>query len=494
MSEISVEKINTRLNSLKEDKSWLEGKFDDLKKYFLLPYEKDKHDVNSLGFCACEQLAAFLHTSMTNPSVKWLSLNPMDENRDDKEVLSWLQKTEDIIYEVFSSPESYLNSQIHEMYLELVGFGTGVLYIQEDKESPFGLYFISVPIKECFIDESHNGTVDTVYREFVMTVRQVESMFDQELTGEQDKAAEIVILHAVEPDPDSLNKYISVYINKKDNTVLDEYSLDYMPYLVVRWSKRAGTKYGVSPAMIALSEMKRLQQYEKMIERQSLLALDPPLFISNNDSQNPIQREAGGVNFYRNPNEKAYTLPVGDISIGEWLFNEKKEAVSRCFYLDVINFQPDKTMTATEVMQRMQHQAKVMSPVTSRIESELLRPLVIKTYQVLAKSNNSVLPETSGQFSLDKVKFEYISSLSRGQKIEETDQYNRLLDITSMISNFDPTIVDNINFQEFLKQTFKSHNISLDILRSEQEVESIRKERQSASAEEQQAQPNLMEG
>ena len=481
-TNVSIEKINNRLNSLREDKSWIDGKYDDIKKYFLLPYEKQKHDVNSIGFCACEQLAAFLHTSMTNPSVKWLSLNPMDENRDDKEILNWLQKVENIIYEVFSSPETYLNSQIHEMYLELVGFGTGVLYIQEDKDSPFGLYFISVPLKECLIDEGHNGMVDTVYREFTMTVRQVEAQFDTEMTEEEDKNKEVIILHAIEPDPDKKNKYLSVYINKKNEEILDEDTLNYMPYLVVRWSKRSGSKYGVSPAMIALSEIKRLQQYEKLIERQSMLALDPPLFLSSNDSQYPIQREAGGVNFYKNYNDKAYTLPVGDIAIGDWLFNEKKEAIARCFYLDVINLQPDKNMTATEVMHRMQQQAKVMSPVTSRIESELLRPLVIKTYQVLATSNNNILPEIDGQFNIEKVKFEYISSLSRGQKSEETQQYNRLLDITSILANFDPNIIDSINLYEFLKQTFKSHNISLDILRSEQEVESIKKERQQAEA------------
>lgn len=480
------------LESIKGQKSLLNEKYDTLVKYFMLPYGKKNAEVPAIGYWVTEQLAAFLHTSLTNPSMKWLVLKPVDKDaEDDTTIMQWVQSVEDVIYDVFSSPETHFNNQIHEFYLELVVFGTAVLFMQEDADSPFGMHYKSVPIKECYIQEDYAGAVTTLIREFSITVGALKQKFEVAeslLVDKKDMQMEEVV-HGVYLEE---GKYISKYLLKSQNEVLLEETLDYFPYFVARWSKRAGELYGISPAMLATSEIKKLEQFEKILIKQAHHAIEPTWFLPSADMTFPIDRTPAGVNYFKSGADKAYTMTGGgNVNIGENLLYKQNDSIMKYFYIDHIQLDAKNNMTATEVMQRMQQHTKTMSPVTSRIETELLRPLIIKTFHVLNKIGK-IEELGNGQAGVDELKFEYISMLSKGQKFEELQAMHRVVELVGVASQLQPEAIDNIDMDNYVSNIVRMNNIPLSILKGEKEVQEIREARQKMM--EQQAGMQQQEG
>jgi len=98
---------------------------------------------------ANEQLAAGLHGYLTAPSETWFTLL-LERSRDEEsdEVRQWLQDVVDIMFrDVFHSPNSNFGSMIHELYLDLGSYGTGVLYV-EDKPGK-AISFRTYHLAEC---------------------------------------------------------------------------------------------------------------------------------------------------------------------------------------------------------------------------------------------------------------------------------------------------------------------------------------------------------
>jgi len=467
-----------RLELLIGKKSILDENYDTLVKYFMLPYKKSSTEVPAIGYWAVEQLAAFLHTSLTNPSMKWLVLKPVDKNDEkDSTFMAWIQNVEEIIYDTYSSPETHFNNQIHEFYLELVVFGTAVLYLQEDINSPFGVSYKTIPVKECYIEEDFNGAVDGLVREFTMTVKTLKGKFEVAEKALQDKKDDQLedVLHGVYKEE---GKYISKYLLKSQNLTLLEEQLNYFPYFVARWSKRAGDVYGISPAMLALGEIKKLEQFEKILIKQAHYAIEPSWFLPSADVMHPVDRRPGGINYYRSGAEKAYTMSGGgNIQIGETLLLKKTDSILKYFYIDHIQLDTKNNMTATEVMQRMQQHTKTMSPVTSRIETELLRPLVIKTFFVLSKIGKIEALGKTHQGDIKELKFEYISLLSKGQKFEDLQAMYRVMEAIGVTAQIQPNIIDNVNTDNYIRHVASINNIPLDVLYDVKEVEKIRQER-----------------
>ena len=82
---------------------------------------------------AAELLAASLHGMLTNGSTSWFGLRfSDDELNGDDEAKEWLQSVEDVMYQAFN--RSNFQEQIAELYLDLVTFGTAVMFVDKDDE------------------------------------------------------------------------------------------------------------------------------------------------------------------------------------------------------------------------------------------------------------------------------------------------------------------------------------------------------------------------
>ena len=154
---------------------------------------------------ANENLASGLHGFLTSPSQRWFTLSTFDDEiNEEYEVKEWLNKTTNIIYDrVFNIPDSNFNSQAHELYLDLGSFGTAVMMVQDNPGS--GISFRTFHLADCYIQENDSGFVDTLYRRYKRTGRQLMERFGDAVPekiikfSQKDPYREFEVIHAVEP-------------------------------------------------------------------------------------------------------------------------------------------------------------------------------------------------------------------------------------------------------------------------------------------------------
>ena len=172
---------------------------------------------------------------LTNPNLAWFELAYMDrEYNEDDEALKYLEKVSEIMNREFQ--RSNFSEQVHELYHDLVTFGTGVMFITNAPENN-GVRFATRHISECYVAEDELGRIDTVYREFKMNLRSLGRQFGEDAIGDEmrkklakDPYDEITVVRIVMPRDDrdaqridAANKpFASIYIEPKQKIVLRE--------------------------------------------------------------------------------------------------------------------------------------------------------------------------------------------------------------------------------------------------------------------------------
>src|SRR6185312_2834363 len=118
---------------------------------------------DSTAIFAAELLAAAIHGTLTSSYIRWFSLQLDDEELNEiQEVGEWLDACASRMYLAFN--QSNFAQEVHEMYSNLVPFGTGYLLEEEHKDKPGQLLFKSIRLQDAALAEDAEGRVNTVFR------------------------------------------------------------------------------------------------------------------------------------------------------------------------------------------------------------------------------------------------------------------------------------------------------------------------------------------
>ena len=222
MAQVSpiVTQLERRYKTLQSQRSNWENHWQQLADY-MLPRKADITKKRTQGdkrteliydgtaIHAVELLASSLHGMLTSPSTPWFSMRFRDQElqRSD-EANEWLESSLDQMYQAFN--RSNFQQEIHELYYDLVVFGTAAFYVEGDGD---GLRFSSRHIAEIMISEDAEGRVDTVYRKFKLTARAIVMRFGEEnsprtvlVDQKNDPYKEHEIIHAVFPRAEAKGK------------------------------------------------------------------------------------------------------------------------------------------------------------------------------------------------------------------------------------------------------------------------------------------------
>ena len=66
---------------------------------------------------------------------------------------------------------------------------------------------------------------------------------------------------------------------------------------------------------------------------------------------------------------------------------QRRTAIRNVFYVDQLMLQQGPQMTATEVIQRNEEKMRLLGPVLGRLQSELLKPLIDRVFNILLRNN-----------------------------------------------------------------------------------------------------------
>ena len=440
---------------------------------------------------AAELLSASLHGMLTNMSTPWFSLKfTVPELNLEDEAKEWLERTEEVLYAAFH--RSNFQEQIHELYDDLILFGTGVMLIEPDKEETFR--FSTRHIAECYLAEDHNGRVDTVYRQFRMFARAAVKQFGADKVGdmilkteERDPYEQVTILHVVLPRDDrdvrkvnKINKpFASFYIEPDRKIVLSESGYDELPYVIPRWLKSSyELGYGRSPSMNALADTKVLSKMSEITLRAAQKQIDPPLMVPDDGFMLPIRTVPGGLNFYRSgTRDRIEPLNIGaNNPLGLQMEEQRRQAIRAAFYVDQLIMAQGPQMTATEVLQRTEEKMRLLGPVLGRLQAELLQPLIGRCWNIMVR--NKQLPVAPPMIDVADISIEYVSPLAKAQRQSEVQGLVRMLEMFQPLMSLDPGIIDHIDSDGLARHVIKVLGIPASVTRGDLEIASIRAQRQ----------------
>ena len=439
-----------------------------------------------------ELLSSALHSMLTNSATNWFELTTGDDTLDmDDEVRLWLQDTVKKMHNVING--SNFHTHIHELYVDLGVFGTGLMRVEEDEEEVIRVQ--TRPIYEAYIREDAHSKVNTVYRIFKMDIRQIADMFGTEtfdaqlenlLKGNDNQKYDI--LHVVEPvdKDDEFDKkgfgFKSIYILKNRKMYLQQGGFKEFPYVVPRWTKIAGEVYGRSPTMKALADIKMTNVVTKTTIRSAQKIVDPPLLAPDDGYTLPLKTAPGGINFYRPGSQPIVPLQTGSrIDFGIQFIEQINRRIREAFFIDQLQLNVGPQMTATEVSQRTEEKLRLLGPVLGRQHYELLKPLVNRIFNIMMRKNMfSEVPEVLQE---QNIQVQYSSKIAKAQRSADADVLVRVMNVIGPMLQLQPEIIDNVNGDLLLRYVAKAYGLPEQVLRPFDDVVQDRVERQQQQQE-----------
>lgn len=451
---------------------------------------------------ALERLVGGINSLLTNQSQKWFDFG-VRQYVPSEEGHRWLSKSRDIVLDVLSDPSVNLYATLDECYESLAGFGTGVVFADNEN----GLRFRSIPLSGAFIDEDEMGMVDTVYRKFEYTVRQAIQAFGKENLSlqVQEKLASAAdpsdilaekrqFLHAVGPrsdhDPASgfaiKMPWYSAVIDIEDKHLIREGGFRRNPYMVPRWRRGSGERYGRSPGMVLLQDIRYCNALSKAALSSAMKEADPPVQMPDMGFLRPARLEPGGLNVYRSHS----TGRIEPIQTGarsdraNAIIGDIEARIRQGFYNDMFEMPQIDRMTATEVIQRQQDMRQLFAPTLNRLYSELLDPIIFEAFSFA--NEIGLLPPPPDEIAGLGLRVHYTSPLARAQRASEMGSFLEWMSAIAPLADADPTVLDNVHPDRTAKRLAVAVSLPEDMTRSSDELNELRSRRVAEQEQEQQ--------
>ena len=462
---------------------------------------------DSTGTRALRILAAGMMAGMTSPARPWFRLTTSDPQLDESAaVKAWLADVTRLMQMVFSKSNTY--RALHSMYEELGGFGTASSILLPDFRNVVHHYTLTTG--EFAIAADHRGQVDTLYREYEMTVGQMVEQFGrsacsvtvQNLYDNNRLDAWVPVVQAIEPravrDPskrDARNMaWKSVYLERGGNEdkFLRESGFKEFPGLCPRWAVAGGDIYGNSPGMEALGDIKQLQ-HEQLRKAQAVdYQTKPPLQVPTSLKNAAINTLPGGVTFVDAASPSGGVKSTFEASLRlDYLLadiQDVRERIKGAFYADLFLMLANGTnpqMTATEVAERHEEKLLMLGPVLERMHNEILDPMIEMTFSRMVEAN--IVPPPPQELQGMELNVEFVSMLAQAQRAIATNSVDRFVGNLGAVANIKPEVLDKFDADRWADAYADMLGIDPELIVPGDKVALIRKQRAEAAQAQQQA-------
>ena len=499
-----------RWSDIKDERSTFFGHWQELSDYimprrgrFLTSKSNDGSKKNgkiidSTGSMAVRTLSAGMMSGITSPARPWFRLaTPESALMEQSDVKQWLFSVEKLMRDIFS--RSNLYNSLQTVYEELAVFGTGAMLISEDFDDVIRCYPFTVG--EYGLAQSHRLQVDTFYREFNMTVAQLIEKFGMDnvsdavqnayRTGQLDMNIEV--LHIIEPNTareygkkDNKNMpYHSCYVEKgsKNDRKLSDKGYEEFPVLAPRWHVTGVDIYGRSPGMDVLGDVKALQIEQKRKAQGIDKMVNPPLQAPSSLRGQSASVLPGGVTYVDTmQGAQGGFRPTYEVNprLGELAQDiaETQARIQQGFYSDLFQMMmmsDRRQITAREVDERHEEKLLMLGPVLERLHTELLNPLIDRTFNIMARSN--LLPPAPEELAGVTLKVEYISMMAQAQKAVGTGAIERLAGFVGNMSAVKPEVLDKFDADQTVDEYAEMLGVPPKIVVSDDIVQQTREAR-----------------
>lgn len=381
--------------------------------------------------------------------------------------------------------------QLNETLSSLVGFGTGNLFSEWTVKTE--LNFKDWDVSFYTIKQNSAGLIDTVIIKYPLTARQAIQEFGDD-AGEKVKEAaskpeteskKFEFIHRVGPRNERNRKFTdfmnmpfeSLYVNKKEQIIVDEGGYEEMPYAVPRWKKSSNEKYGRGQGTIALSITKELQQMHADLIECGNKWNNPPREVLSGAVEGRVDVRPGAANEVTQINSiKALDEGVrGSFPITKEVLELIQNIVHRVFFVDVfapLANLPGDRRTTVEIRERVKQAMKKLAGPVYRLQSELFTPVI--TRSVLLLIRNGRIPYPPPELQGQGFGIEYISELALAMRDQQTQAFQRFAGLVSELDPVFPGAKDIINIDRALPDIAFTYGMKVEHLSTEEEIEEAR--------------------
>ncbi|VVE77407.1 portal protein [Pandoraea sputorum] len=461
--------------------------------------KRSNNIIDSTATFAARTLMSGLQSGVTSPSRPWLRLGTEDPYlKEYGPVKQWLAAVERLMYEAFR--RSNLYHVLPRLYLELGVIGTGAMTVEEH---PTRILQVSHhTVGSYYLGNGADGTADTLYRNFKMTARQMAQRFGKDSLSttvrnllDRNSDSYITVRSVIEPnsdrDPsqaDNRNLRIrSVYYEEAGDReqYLEQSGYYEQPFMAPRWDTSGDDTYGQGPGMIALGDVKQLQDDQLKKAKALALQVEPPLVV-NGMERGELSILPGAVSYSTSTDDKrtVYNAYQQNPDVN-WVLEDIQEVqrrINTAFFVDLfqtianMDRSPGAQITAFEIQERKSEAMLMLGPVLERLDNECLDPLVKRTYAILQRKG--MLPPQPPELDNQALKIEYISILSQAQKASSVSVIDNVVANTFQLAQADPSAMDWLDTDQVVQTRTDLLGGPPEIMRSQQQVDAMRQRRQ----------------
>jgi hypothetical protein len=420
--------------------------------------------VDGTATLAMQICAAGLWSGLTSPSRPWFELNVgLPWVQLDEEGSAWLHDTQERLYVVLGQSNFY--TIMAQAFQDVATFGTAPVIMVEDFEDIIRCY---LPCSgEYYLGVGSRLSVDTLYREFNLTILGIVEMFGLDNCPSEVRAMwaqgggslenEMTVCQAIEPNfalsdrsgaksirvvPGSF-PFREVYWLKgrKTERELSRRGFHERPFFAARWSVTSNDAYGRSPGMDCLGDAKQLQLETRRKAEFIEKLVRPPMGANVEMKNQPASILPGQVTYTSTEGGKKGFWPLYEVQPSALPpmiedLKEIQERIRKAFFVDtfkaITNMAGVEPRNEMELTQRILEGLQETGPFIELFETEFADPAIMRVIAIMQRRN--LLKPKPQSLRNVPIKITYNSMLRQAQISAETATMEKTFAIAGSMS------------------------------------------------------------
>lgn len=448
----------------------------------------------------CERFAAVLEDLLTPRTQLWHSLAPEDDEiTEDQAVKEYLERLNKAVYSQRYRPAANYASQKQQGYASIGAFGNSAMFI--DERVGGGLRYRQCHLSEVYWKESHEGRVDTVFREFELDKRQAEARAAEErwdlprqIVDCTDPYRKFTFLHVTRPNAERVASrmdyrgmpYSSHYLVPQYKHTCKVGGYWSWPWAIGRYHLGVREIYARSPAMAAWGAILTLNEEKKTVLRAGQKEVDPPVLLQEDGLLDAFNMRSGALNYGAVSNDGTpLAIPFksgANVPLGLELMQLEQAEIEESFLVSIFKILAEHPqMTATQVLEITQQKATLLAPTMGRMQSEDLGPQLEREIDLLSRDSRfswileempDALREAGGAY-----KIEYRSPLARAMRSQDGVAIMRTFEALPAAASIDPDAALVMDVPAALRELADINGVPAKLMRDKKTVDAMKAQR-----------------
>lgn len=509
-NETLKEQLTKQLAQLEQERTTFEPHWRELSDFIIprgsrfLTSEANRGDrrntkiVDPTATMANRTLSSGMMSGITSPARPWFKLaTPDPEMMDYGPVKLWLETVQNRMNDMFNKSNLYQSLPL--IYSSLGTFATGAMAVLEDDDDV--IRTMPFPVGSYYIANSPRLSVDTCFRKFSMTVRQLVREFGLNSVSSSTKSAFengtyekwVDVVHAVYPNMNretgkmnAKNKaFRSVYfeVGGDNDKVLRESGYDEFPIMAPRWEVNGEDVYGSScPGMIALGQVKALQLEQRRKAQQIDKQTNPPMIGPTSLKTQRVSLLPGDITYVDQVTGAEGLRPAYQVNpnLGDLLgdIQDTRQLINSAYFVDLFMMLQNvntRSMPVEAVIEMKEEKLLMLGPVLERLNDEFLDPLIDRAFSMMARKN--MLPPPPDVMQGMPLRIEYISVMAQAQKAIGLSSLERFVGFVGNLASAKPEALDKLDVDQAIDNYAVMSGVSPTVVVPQEQAQQTRNDR-----------------